>query len=79
MPEGLRAIHQPTLKKQAPLWKEVDDMSDKELTTMLISKFSELQQIKVAQDRDKELDRQITVAKAQLEALGVVTENLELH
>ena len=54
-------------------------MSDKELTTMLISKFSELQQIKVAQDRDKELDRQITVAKAQLEALGVVTENLELH
>lgn len=67
------------LRSQAPLWKEVEDVTDKELTTMLISKFSELQQIKVAQDRDKELERQITVAKAQLEALGVVTETLELH
>ena len=66
-------------KQQSPLWKEVDEVTDKELTTMLISKFTELQQIKVAQDRDKELERQITVAKAQLEALGVVTETLELH
>ena len=54
-------------------------MSDKELTTMLISKFSELQQIKIAQDRDKEIERQITVTRAQLEAMGVLTENLELH
>lgn len=68
-----------TQKKPSSLRKEVDEVTDKELTTMLISKFSELQQIKVASDRDKELDRQITVAKAQLEALGVVTEPLELH
>ena len=72
-------IRYPARKKQSPLWKEVNDVSDKELMSMLISKFSELQQIKVAQDRDKELERQITVTKAQLEAMGIMTENLELH
>ena len=67
-------------KRQPPLWKEVENaMTEKELTTMLIDSYTNLQQIKVAQDRDKEIERQITVVKAKLETLGVMTENLELH
>lgn len=67
-------------KKQPSLWKEVNEaMTEKELMTMLIDNYTDLQQIKAAADRDKELDRQITVVKAKLEALGVVTENLDIH
>ena len=66
-------------KKQPPLWKEVNDMSDKEQMTMLIDIYTDLQRIKSAEDRDKEIDYQIKAAKAKLEALGVVTENLYIH
>ena len=35
--------------------------------------------IREQEDRDKEIDNQLRVAKAKLEALGVVTENLTIH
>lgn len=63
---------------QSPLWKEVDEVSDKEQLTMLIDIYTDLQRIKTAPDRDKEIEYQIRAAKAKLESFGIVTENLDL-
>ena len=54
-------------------------MSDKEQTTMLIDIYTNLQRIKSAVDKDKEIDYQIKAAKAKLETLGVMTEDLDIH
>ena len=72
-------IHSSAQKMQRPLWKEVDTMTDKEQTNMLIDIYTNLQRIKSAADRDKEIDYQIKAAKAKLEASGIVTENLDIH
>lgn len=53
-------------------------MNDKEQTTMLIDAYTNLQRIKAAQDRDKEIAYQLKVVKAKLDTLGVVTEDLDL-
>lgn len=66
-------------KKQPPLWKEVSDMTDKEQTNMLIDTYANLQRIKTADDWKKEIDYQITLVKAKLESMGIVTENLDIH
>ena len=42
-----------------------------------IEKYADLQRIKSAPDRDDEIDYQISIAKTQLEALGIPTENLD--
>lgn len=52
-------------------------MTEKEQTTALIDEYVRLQQIKAAADKELELAYQIKVAKSKLEALGVVTENLD--
>lgn len=72
-------VHSPAQKKQPPLWKEVNNVTDKEQMTMLIDIYTDLQRIKSAADRDKEIDYQIKAAKAKLEAFGIVTENLDIH
>lgn len=72
------SIHSSARKKQFPLWKEVEDVSDKEQLTILIDIFTNLQRIKSASDRDKEIDYQIKAAKAKLEAFGIVTEDLDI-
>lgn len=80
MTEELKVgICSPARNLQPPLWKEVNDMSDKEQMTMLIDIYTDLQRIKSAEDRDKEIDYQIKAAKAKLEAFGIVTENLDIH
>lgn len=66
-------------KKQPPLRKEVDAMTEKEQTTMLIDSYTNLQRIKSAPDKEKEVEYQIKIVKAKLEALGVVTEDLDIH
>lgn len=53
-------------------------MTEKEQKTMLIEEYTKLQRIKTATDREKEIEYQIRTAKAKLEALGVVTETLDL-
>ena len=73
------STHSSARKKQFPLWKEVDTMTDKEQTNMLIDIYTNLQRIKSAADRDKEIDYQIKAAKAKLEASGIVTEDLDIH
>lgn len=57
---------------------EVLEMPEKEQATSLMDKFIDLQRIKTAGDKDKEIDYQLKTTKAKLEALGIVTENLEI-
>ncbi len=80
MVEELRSgVRSPARKSHRPLWKEVNTMTDKEQTAMLIDIYTNLQRIKSASDRDKEIDYQIKAAKAKLEASGIVTEDLDIH
>ena len=57
---------------------EMNVMTDKEQATMLIDSYANLQRIKSAQDKDKEIEYQIKMTKAKLEALGIVAENLDI-
>ena len=52
--------------------------SDKEVIDKLIDKFTDLQRIKNALDIQKEVEYQLTVAKAKLESFGIVTSDLEM-
>ena len=73
-------IRYPARKKQSPLRKEVNEaMTEKEQTTMLIDSYTNLQRIKSAPDKEKEVEYQIKTVKAKLEALGIVTEDLDIH
>ncbi|KAI4445669.1 hypothetical protein C823_000185 [Eubacterium plexicaudatum ASF492] len=54
------------------------EMTEKEQATNLMDKFIDLQRIKAAGDKDKEIEYQLKTTKAKLEALGIVTENLEI-
>lgn len=58
---------------------EVLEMTEKEQATNLMDKFIDLQRIKAAGDKDKEIEYQLKTTKAKLEALGIVTENLEIN
>ena len=55
---------------------EVKDVTEKEQAAIMIDIYTDLQRIQKAEDRDEELNNQLRKAKAKLEALGVVTENL---
>ena len=57
---------------------EAAGMTEKEQATILMDKFIDLQRIKAAGDREKEINYQIKTTKAKLEALGIVTENLNI-
>lgn len=53
-------------------------MSDKQLTTTLISEYTNLQRILVSSNRDAEINYQIKIIKSKLESMGVVTTDLDL-
>ena len=53
-------------------------MSDKELMYNLIDTFERLQRLKAAENKEKEIEYQLSLVRAKLEAMGIVTENLEL-
>ena len=57
---------------------EVMEMTEKEQIAILIDQFVDLQRIKAATDKDKEIDYQIRTTKAKLEAMGIVTEDLKI-
>jgi hypothetical protein len=57
---------------------EVMEMTEKEQATLLIEEYTKLQRIKAADDRDREIQYQIKVTKAKLEALGIVSEDLNI-
>ena len=53
-------------------------MSDKELVTMLIDIYTNLQRILSSDDIKKETEYQLKVVKAKLESMGVVTSDLNI-
>jgi len=53
-------------------------MTEKEHAAIMIDIYTDLQRIQKAEDREKELNNQLCKAKAKLEALGIVTENLTI-
>lgn len=55
---------------------EESGMTEKEQAAIMIDIYTDLQRIQKAEDKEKELNNQLRKAKAKLEALGVVTENL---
>ena len=52
--------------------------NEKELLTALIDSYTNLQRIKCAPDKDKEIEYQLKALKAKLESFGVVTTDLDL-
>lgn len=55
-----------------------ENMTEQELKSFLIDSYTSLQRIKSAPDKDKELEYQIKIQKAKLEALGVATTDLNI-
>lgn len=57
--------------------EEIREMTEKELKDQTIREYVNIQRIKNAPDKDKELDYQEKVLKARLQSLGVPTEDLD--
>ncbi len=57
-----------------------EDMTEKELITVMIDKYTDLQRIKKANGdyENSELDYQLRVIKNKLSALGIPTEEYEM-
>ncbi len=58
--------------------EEVLEMTEKEQIAILIDQYTNLQRIKAAADREKEVEYQLRTTKAKLEAMGIVTEDLDI-
>ena len=52
-------------------------MNASEQVSTLIDRYADLQRIKTAPDRESEIDYQLKLIKAKLEACGIVTEKLD--
>ena len=60
--------------------ERLEEMTEKELITVLIDKYTDLQRIKLANGdvQNKELEYQIKVTVAKLSSLGVSVEDITL-
>lgn len=58
--------------------EEIREMTEKEQIAILIDQYTNLQRIKAATDKEKEVEYQIRATKAKLEAMGIVTEDLNI-
>ncbi len=56
----------------------IKEMTEKEQIAILIDQYTDLQRIKVAADREKEVEYQIRKTKAKLEAMGIIAEDLNI-
>ena len=65
--------------KEANKMQEVNVMTEKEQATNMIAKYMDLLRIEKAENRDREIKNQLREAKAMLEALGVVVEDLVIE
>ncbi len=54
-------------------------MNDKEQISVMIDVYTDLLRIQKAEDRDKEIRNQLTKAKAKLQALGIVVDELTIE
>lgn len=59
--------------------QEVEVMTEKEQATNMMDVYTNLLRIKQAADKEKEVGNQLRKAKAKLEALGVVVEDLVIE
>ncbi len=59
--------------------EENKEMTEKEQIAILIDQYTDLQRIKAASDKDKEIAYQSKATKAKLEAMGIVTEDLDIE
>ena len=59
--------------------QEVDVMTEKEQATNMIGQYMNLLRIEQAENRDIEIKNQLCEARAKLEALGIVVENLKIE
>lgn len=50
-----------------------------EQAAMYIEAYANIQRLEKARDRDKEIENQKMVLKAQLEALGIVVEDIDIQ
>lgn len=57
---------------------EGSGMNELELKEQAIKEFVDLQRLKVAKDKEKEIAYQEKILRARLQALGIPTEDLEL-
>ncbi len=57
--------------------EENREMTEKELKDQTIREYVNIQRIKYASDKEKELEYQEKVLKARLQSLGVPTEDLD--
>ena len=57
---------------------EVMEMTEKEQAAIMIDIYTDLQRIQKAEDKENEINNQLRKAKAKLEALVIVTENLNI-
>lgn len=58
----------------------MEEMTKEEMINVLIDKYADLMRIKKAEKAEnEELEYQLKVTKAKLEAFGIVTETLELR
>lgn len=57
---------------------EVLDVNELELKEQAIREFVNLQRLKTATDREKEIAYQEKILRARLQAFGIPTEELEL-
>ena len=53
-------------------------MSDKEITTAKIAEYMAFLRVQKAADRDTELENKLCELRAQLQALGVVVDDLKI-
>lgn len=56
----------------------MNEMSDKELTAILIDNYMNLQRILTSSNRELEINYQIKGIKLKLESMGIVTTDLDL-
>ena len=54
-------------------------MTEKEQATNMIGQYMNLLRIEQAENRDIEIKNQLCEARAKLEALGIVVENLKIE
>lgn len=68
----------PDIPKGVEKMEENKEMTEKEQIAILIDQYTDLQSIKAAEDKEKEVAYQIRAAKAKLETMGIVTEDLNI-
>ena len=54
-------------------------MTEKERAIMMIGSYMDPLRIQAAENKDREVENQLREARAKLEALGVVVENLKIN